>query len=88
MEFARKYISEALQENFVGRYLERLRHFYYSICSLGYSTGIILDIPSCLDLYVSLVIRKDFDGNEIRRELQEDSTGVREFFAWAVQIFR
>lgn len=36
----------------------------------------------------SLVIRKDFDGNEIRRELQEDSTGVREFFAWAVQIFR
>ena len=36
----------------------------------------------------SLVIRKDFDGNEIRRELQQDSTGVREFFAWAVQIFR
>ena len=26
--------------------------------------------------------------NEIRRELQQDSTGVREFFAWAVQIFR
>ena len=32
--------------------------------------------------------RKDADGNEIRRELQQDSTGVREFFAWAVQIFR
>ena len=47
------------QENFVGRYLERLRHFYYSICSLGYLTGIILDIPSCLDLYVSLGIRKE-----------------------------
>ena len=36
----------------------------------------------------SLIIRKDSDGNEIRRELQQDSTGVREFFAWAVQIFR
>ena len=36
----------------------------------------------------SLVMRKDSDGNEIRRELQQDSTGVREFFAWAVQIFR
>ncbi|SDB51511.1 ATP/GTP-binding protein [Butyrivibrio sp. INlla16] len=36
----------------------------------------------------TLVIRKDADGNEIKRELQQDSTGVREFFAWAVQIFR
>ena len=36
----------------------------------------------------SLIIRKDSEGNEIRRELQQDSTGVREFFAWAVQIYR
>ncbi len=31
---------------------------------------------------------EDSEGNEIRRELQQDSTGVREFFAWAVQIYR
>ena len=35
-----------------------------------------------------MIIRKDAEGNEIRRELGQDSTGVREFFAWAVQIFR
>ena len=36
----------------------------------------------------TLIIRKDADGHEIRRELQQDSTGVREFFAWSVQIYR
>ena len=36
----------------------------------------------------TIIIRKDDNGNFFRRELQMDSTGVREFFAWAVHIFR
>lgn len=32
--------------------------------------------------------RKNENGNFFSRELQKDSTGVREFFAWAVQIYR
>ena len=35
-----------------------------------------------------MIIRKRADGEKIGRELQLDSTGVREFFSWAVQIFR
>ena len=62
------------------RFLEIFRMVDYSI----YSIEIDHDKP----YGKSLVIRKDTDGNEIRRELQQDSTGVREFFAWAVQIFR
>ena len=36
----------------------------------------------------TLVIRKNAQGKQFKRELSQDSTGVREFFAWAVQIFR
>ena len=62
------------------RFLEIFRMVDYSI----YSIEVDNDKP----YGKSLIIRKDADGNEIRRELQQDSTGVREFFAWAVQIFR
>ncbi len=34
------------------------------------------------------IIRKKKNGDLFSRELRSDSTGVREFFAWAVQIFR
>lgn len=36
----------------------------------------------------SLVIRKKEDGSLFSKKLKEDSSGVREFFAWAVQIYR
>ena len=36
----------------------------------------------------TLVIRRNAQGKQFKRELSQDSTGVREFFAWAVQIFR
>ncbi len=38
--------------------------------------------------YKSMVIRKKKDGGTLSRELGRDSSGVREFFAWAVQIFK
>lgn len=38
--------------------------------------------------YKSMVIRKKKDGGTFSRELGRDSSGVREFFAWAVQIFK
>lgn len=36
----------------------------------------------------TLVIRKKEDGTTFSRELSRDSSGVREYFAWAVQIFK
>ena len=62
------------------RFLEIFRMVDYSICSI--------EVDNDKPYGKSLIIRKDADGNEIKRELQQDSTGVREFFAWAVQIFR
>ena len=52
----------------------------YSIC------GIELDREKPYSK--TIIIRKDENSNLFRRELQMDSTGVREFFAWAVHIFR
>lgn len=36
----------------------------------------------------TLIIRRKKDGSTFTRELGHDSSGVREFFAWAVQIFK
>lgn len=36
----------------------------------------------------TLVIRRKKDGSTFARELGHDSSGVREYFAWAVQIFK
>ena len=62
------------------RYLNIFRMVDYSIC------GIELDKEKPYSK--TTIIRKDENGNLFRRELQMDSTGVREFFAWAVHIFR
>lgn len=62
------------------KFLEIFRMVDYSIC------GIELDEEKPFSK--TLVVRKDASGNEYQRELQDDSTGVREFFAWAVQIYR
>ena len=62
------------------KYLKIFRMVDYSIC------GIELDEEKPYSK--TIIIRKDENGNEFRRELQLDSTGVREFFAWAVHIFR
>lgn len=62
------------------RYLEIFRMVDYSIC------GIELDKEKPYSK--TIIIRKDENGTCLRRELQMDSTGVREFFAWAVHIFR
>jgi len=62
------------------RFMEIFRMVDYSICGI--------EVDNEKPYGKTVVIRKDADENEIRRELQQDSTGVREFFAWAVQIFR
>lgn len=36
----------------------------------------------------TMIIRQKKDGGTFARELAQDSSGVREFFAWAVQIFK
>lgn len=62
------------------KYLQIFRMVDYSIC------GIQIDKEKPYSK--TIIIRKDENGNEFKRELQLDSTGVREFFAWAVHIFR
>lgn len=62
------------------RYLDIFRMVDYSIC------GIELDKEHPYSK--TIVIRQDGSGKLFRRELQMDSTGVREFFVWAVHIFR
>ena len=62
------------------RYTEIFRMVDYSIC------GMELDDEKPYSK--TMVLRKDKSGNIQKRELSMDSAGVREFFAWAVQIFR
>lgn len=52
--------------------------------------------PSIIDFKVdkekpfskTMIVRQKKDGDTFTRELTQDSSGVREFFAWAVQIFK
>jgi AAA15 family ATPase/GTPase len=62
------------------RYIDILRMVDYSVC------GIELDEENPYSKTV--IIRKDQDGKQYKRELQMDSAGVKEFFAWAVQLYR
>ena len=61
-------------------YLDIFRMVDYSIC------GITVDKEQPFSKTV--ISRRRADGTMMDRELQYDSTGVREFFIWAIQIFR
>ncbi len=62
------------------RFLDILRMVDYSICDI--------EIDEEKPFRNSRIIRKTKDGKIFPRELKSDSGGVREFFAWAVQLFR
>ena len=62
------------------RYVDKFKMVDYSICNI--------EVDADKPYSKSLIVRCDRDGNYLKRELSQDSTGVREFFAWAVQIFR
>lgn len=62
------------------RYVDIFRMVDYSICDI--------EVDEAKPYSKSLIVRCDGDGNYLKRELSQDSTGVREFFAWAVQVFR
>jgi AAA15 family ATPase/GTPase len=62
------------------KFLEIFRMVDTSICGV--------DIDEEKPFGKSVIIRKDESGNEYRREMQVDSSGVREFFKLAVQIYR
>ncbi len=62
------------------RYLDIFKMIDYSI------TGFTLDEEN--PFTKTLIVRKKQDGTSFSRELEQDSSGVREFFAWAVQIFK
>lgn len=62
------------------KYLEIFRMVDYSICDI--------ELDKEKPYSKTMIIRKGENGNCFKRELQMDSTGVREFFAWAVHIFR
>lgn len=62
------------------RYLEIFRMIDYSIVGLN--------VDEEKPFTKTVIVRRKADGTEFTRELANDSSGVREFFAWAVQIFR
>lgn len=62
------------------KFIEILRMVDYSIDTI--------DINEEHPFTKTLIKRKKENGNYFSTELASDSSGVREFFAWAVQIFR
>lgn len=62
------------------RYLDIFRMIDYSI--------IDLKVDEEKPFSKTVIIRKKRDGSTFSRELARDSNGVREFFAWAIQIFK
>lgn len=62
------------------RFLDIFRMIDYSI------NGLKLDEEK--PFTKSVILRKKKDGSTFDRELERDSSGVTEFFAWAIQIFR
>ena len=72
--------TDDLQILYDPRYLEIFRMIDYSII------GIRVDEEK--PFAKTTIVRRKKDGNIFTRELSNDSSGVREFFAWAVQIFK
>lgn len=62
------------------RYLDIFRMIDYSI--------IDFKVDEEKPFSKTIIIRQKKDGGTFSRELVQDSSGVREFFAWAIQIFK
>lgn len=62
------------------RFLDIFRMVDYSICGI--------DVDEEKPFLKTQVIRQKSDGTTYSREILMDSSGVRAFFAWALQIFR
>ena len=62
------------------QYLEIFRMVDYSICAI--------EVDEEKPYSKTLIKRKNKNGTECVRDLEKDSAGVKEFFAWAAQIFR
>ena len=62
------------------RYLDIFRMIDYSI--------IDFKVDEEKPFSKTMIVRQKRDGSTFARELAKDSSGVREFFAWAVQIFK
>lgn len=62
------------------RYLDIFRMIDYSI--------IALKVDEEKPFSKTIIVRQKKDGSTFARELVDDSSGVREFCAWAVQIFK
>lgn len=61
---------------------------YLSIFQMIDSSIIGFEIDTEKPFSKTMIIRQKEDGSTFSRELSQDSSGVREFFAWAVQIFK
>lgn len=61
-------------------YFEIFRMVDYSICKI--------DIDDEKPLVESVIYRKKRNGDVFSRKIGADSSGVREFFAWAIQIYK
>lgn len=75
-----KNVDDDLRILHDARYLDIFRMIDYSI--------IDFKIDEEKPYSKTMIVRQKKDGSTFTRELAQDSSGVREFFAWAVQIFK
>ncbi|MCH1942617.1 AAA family ATPase [Holdemania massiliensis] len=61
---------------------------YLDILRMVDSSILAIDLDEEMPYSKTIIIRKNEENVLMKRELSMDSAGVREFFAWAVQIFR
>lgn len=79
------YLSIVKDRNYLDilktqEYFEIFRMVDYSIYKI--------DVDEEKPYTESIIYRKRGDGSTFKRKLRADSSGVREFFAWAIQVYR
>lgn len=61
---------------------------FLDIVKLADSAIIGIEIDNDKPYFNSYIIRKDVDGNTHKCMLKDESSGIREFFAWATQLYK
>ncbi len=82
LDFIKAVSGEEEDENIVKdlRFIEILRMIDYSIAGIEINEK---------ELYTrTVIVRKRKDGTVFRREIKNDSSGIGEYFAWAIQIYK
>lgn len=61
---------------------------FIDIVKMADNSIIDVEIDNDKPFYNSYLVRKDSVGNEYKCMLKDDSSGIREFFAWSIQLYK